>query len=108
MKSLGVGVVEPQRSYLGAASCTMFVIASLIVGYLFYNTATATYKLAGLEAIVLMPAALVIYGLGIAFGCNGWRHVETNPGSRVGLFLNAVPVGLFFGTIIYGMIFGHR
>lgn len=69
---------------------------------------TATGKMAGLEGIVWVPAALAIYSLGLFFGWSGLYQPDQNPGSRLGVILNAVPVGLFFGTIIYGMIFGHR
>lgn len=96
------------RSYLGVAACVMFVIASAIVGQLTYQSATAPYKMAGFEGIILIPLALAIYGLGMLFGYRGWKSAEHNPGSRLGLILNFLPVGLFFGSCIYGMAFGNH
>ncbi len=57
------------------------------------------------------PAALVINVLGIVFGYRGWKDASPNPGSRLGLILNALPVGVFFGGFLLGifrMVFGDR
>jgi hypothetical protein len=83
-----------QRSYLGIGGCCLFAIAT---GCLFAVIAAnwhAEYKLAGLEAIVVGPLALLLYVVGSVMGATGMRRRRENPFSLTALILNIIPIAI--------------
>jgi len=80
------------RSYLGIGSCAVFSIATVAILTVILSSWRATYKLAGLEIVVVGPFAIVLYVVGLFFAISGLKDRENNPLVRVGLVLNAIPL----------------
>jgi hypothetical protein len=93
----------PDRSYCGIGSCCLFGIATACIIAWGVESATATYKMAGFEGIVLLPFSLVLYGVGAVMGLIGTREPAINPLSRTGLVLNLFPLAAL-GPVVVGSL----
>jgi hypothetical protein len=92
-------VAKGPRSYLGICSCCLFAIAAACVIAWIASNWNARYKLAGLDGIVVIPFALALNLVGCLAGYLGAERPDENPLSRIGMFLNLVPL-LFVAIVI--------
>jgi hypothetical protein len=92
-----------RRSYLGIGSCCLFAIAAGCVVTLIASNWGAQYKLAGFEAIIVVPGALLLNFAGTVMGFFGTRRPAENRLSGVGFALNLIPLSLGLFAIAAGV-----
>ena len=93
-----------KRSYLGIGSCCVFAIATACVIAWAVALAIETDKMAGFEAIVLLPFAFFLYVMGEMMGLAGMERPANNPLSRTGVTLNLLPLFVVVLAIVGSVI----
>ncbi len=94
----------PRRSYLGIGGCCLSAVASACIFALFAANWHATHKLAGIEAVIVVPFALLLYLSGAVMAGLGLTRKRENPFSLAALVLNLLPLLAFSFMIGFALI----
>jgi hypothetical protein len=97
-------ITDKPKSYLGIGSCCLFAIATSCLIVLIVANWNAHYKMAGLEVVVVGPAAMALYGLGTIMGWAGMRRPSDNPFSKLGCILNVAPFAILWLFLAFAII----
>ena len=81
----------------------LWAIATTMLAEVLIVSHIAQHKLAGLELLVVRPAALLLYIVGFIMGVEAVRAPAVNPFARTALLLNFLPLFFILCTLVFAL-----